>query len=85
MKDSKSLAWLLPAASLLILVGWFLGRQGWSVAKLNPPGIELVPPTATLQTQPNQPNSYFTSYACLLAANIDSSAVGIRNIVYSTS
>ena len=55
MNDSKSLAWLLPAASLLILVGWFLGRQGWSVAKLNPPGIELVPPTATLQTQPNQP------------------------------
>ncbi|MEN9237779.1 MAG: hypothetical protein Q6K80_06165 [Thermostichus sp. DG_1_6_bins_120] len=32
-----------------------MGRQGWSVAKLNPPGIELVPPTATLQTQPNQP------------------------------
>lgn len=54
MKDAKSLAWLLPVAGLLILVGWFLGRQGWSVSKLNPPGIELIPPTATLQTQPNQ-------------------------------
>jgi len=58
VKDTKSLAWLLPLAGLLILVGWFLGQQGWSVSKLNPPGIELVPPTATIVlqgTQSNQP------------------------------
>ena len=58
MKDTKSLAWLLPLAGLLILVGWFLGQQGWSVSKLNPTGIELVPPTATIVlqgTQSNQP------------------------------
>lgn len=48
MKDAKSLAWLLPLSGLLILVGWFLGQQGWSVSKLNLPGIELVPPTATI-------------------------------------
>jgi hypothetical protein len=58
VKDAKSLAWLLPLSGLLILVGWFLGQQGWSDSKLNPPGIELVPPTATIVlqgTQSNQP------------------------------
>lgn len=55
MKDTKSLAWLLPLAGLLILFGWFLGQKGWSVSKINPPGIELVPPTATSASQNIQP------------------------------
>ncbi len=55
MKDTKSLAWLMPLAGLLILFGWFLGQKDWSVSKINPPGIELVPPTATFASQVGQP------------------------------
>ncbi len=57
MKDAKIPAgWLIPIVGLILLLGWFLGQQGWSVSKINPPGIELVPPTTTSQTiQPSQP------------------------------
>jgi hypothetical protein len=51
MKDSKSLAWLLPLAGLLILFGWFLGRAGWNFSKLNVGIGELEPPTATSISQ----------------------------------
>ncbi|MEM2130178.1 MAG: hypothetical protein QXZ70_06230 [Candidatus Bathyarchaeia archaeon] len=50
MKDEKSLAWLLPAAGLLVLFGWFLGRHGWDFLKINLGIGELAPPTATLST-----------------------------------
>lgn len=78
VKDIKSLAWLLPAAGLLILVGWFLGRQGWSVSKLTPPGIELVPPTATVASQsiqPSQPIATSQSAQALVALSPTSAVV----------
>jgi hypothetical protein len=46
VKDAKiPIGWLIPIVGLILLLGWFLGQQGWSVSKINPPGIELVPPT----------------------------------------
>jgi len=57
VKDAKiPIGWLIPIVGLLLLLGWFLGQQGWSVSKLNPPGIELVPPTATIVSQGVQSN-----------------------------
>ena len=55
MKDTKSLAWLLPVAGLLILFGWFLGRAGWNFTKLDVGIGELEPPTATSASQTTQP------------------------------
>jgi hypothetical protein len=52
VKDAKiPIGWLVTIVGLILLLGWFLGQQGWSVSKINPPGIELVPPTATNAAQ----------------------------------
>ncbi|MGC8799885.1 MAG: hypothetical protein ACP5UR_06535 [Chloroflexus sp.] len=57
MKDAKiPIGWLIPIVGLILLLGWFLDQQGWRVSKLNPPGIELVPPTASVVPQSIQSN-----------------------------
>lgn len=64
MKDAKSLAWLLPVAGLLILVGWFFGRQGWIFTEVDVGVGKLAPPTATSASQsiqPSQPTTVFQS------------------------
>jgi hypothetical protein len=63
VKDAKiPIGWLIPIVGLILLLGWFLGQQGWSVSKINPPGIELVPPTATSSSQIIQPSQSTTAF-----------------------
>jgi hypothetical protein len=54
VKDTKSLAWLLPLAGLLILLGWFLGRAGWNLDQVDVGVGALKPPTATSVSQATQ-------------------------------
>lgn len=48
MKESKiPVMWLIPLVGIVLLIGIFLGRQGWKVEKVSIPPIEIAPPEET--------------------------------------
>lgn len=45
MKEPKiPMMWLIPLVGVVLLVGIFLGRQGWKVDKVSIPPVEVAPP-----------------------------------------
>ena len=48
MKESKiPMGWFIPLVGIVLVVGIFLGRLGWSVEKVSIPPIEVAPPEET--------------------------------------
>ena len=52
MKEIKlQVKWLIPLSGAVLLAGWFLGRQGWSIKEIDGGFVKLAPPATATATE----------------------------------